>query len=83
MTRKTLLGILVALLVALHFFLHVGLGLERAARIVVLRDGDDVVAARGVPLEALARRDEPVVRAERVRLEVGDDEFLVARLEAP
>jgi rod shape-determining protein MreD len=31
MTRKTILGILVPLLVALHFFLHVGLSIERAA----------------------------------------------------
>jgi rod shape-determining protein MreD len=31
MTRKTVLGILVPILVILHFFLHVGLRIERAA----------------------------------------------------
>ena len=31
MTRKTLLGILVPTLAVLHFFLHVGLSIERAA----------------------------------------------------
>ncbi len=31
MTRKTVLGILVPLLVVLHFFLHVGLSIDKAA----------------------------------------------------
>ena len=31
MTRKTVLGLLVPLLVVVHFFLHVGFGIERAA----------------------------------------------------
>ncbi len=31
MTRKTVLGLLVPLLVVLHFFIHVGLGIERGA----------------------------------------------------
>jgi len=31
MTRKTILGFLVPLLVVFHFFLHVGFGIERAA----------------------------------------------------